>query len=215
MIVQGFLLVKFIRLLFLGFFIGTSSLLAANDFTLDSGSLIDKRTVIKINEIGNELKNKTRISIYVHVKNNFGMKTNITTKEKIAFIKEYEQRLVQNLEKPYVVLTFSLDQTHVNLLRSKDLLKALDKDDILDSYVIPLLASKDKNSTLAKVSAAVLNGYDEIAAQLVSFKGIEKLDSALGDSGRTFSAIWRVLMYSLVLFGIIAYTIIVLRSKKK
>ena len=208
-------MVKFIRLLFLGFFIGTSSLLAANDFTLDSGSLIDKRTVIKINEIGNELKNKTRISIYVHVKNNFGMKTNITTKEKIAFIKEYEQRLVQNLEKPYVVLTFSLDQTHVNLLRSKDLLKALDKDDILDSYVIPLLASKDKNSTLAKVSAAVLNGYDEIAAQLVSFKGIEKLDSALGDSGRTFSAIWRVLMYSLVLFGIIAYTIIVLRSKKK
>ena len=208
-------MVKFIRLLFLGFFIGTSSLLAANDFTLDSGSLIDKRTVIKINEIGNELKNKTRISIYVHVKNNFGMKTNITTKEKIAFIKEYEQRLVQNLEKPYVVLTFSLDQTHVNLLRSKDLLKALDKDDILDSYVIPLLASKDKNSTLAKVSAAVLNGYDEIAAQIVSFKGIEKLDSALGDSGRTFSAIWRVLMYSLVLFGIIAYTIIVLRSKKK
>lgn len=215
MIVQGFLLVKFIRLLFLGFFIGTSSLLAANDFTLDSGSLIDKRTVIKINEIGNELKNKTQISIYVHVKNNFGMKTNITTKEKIAFIKEYEQKLVQNLEKPYVVLTFSLDQTHVNLLRSKDLLKALDKDDILDSYVIPLLASKDKNSTLAKVSAAVLNGYDEIAAQIVSFKGIEKLDSALGDSGRTFSAIWRVLMYSLVLFGIIAYTIIVLRSKKK
>ena len=215
MIVQGFLLVKFIRLLFLGFFIGTSSLIAANDFTLDSGSLIDKRTVIKINEIGNELKNKTQISIYVHVKNNFGMKTNITTKEKIAFIKEYEQKLVQNLEKPYVVLTFSLDQTHVNLLRSKDLLKALDKDDILDSYVIPLLASKDKNSTLAKVSAAVLNGYDEIAAQIVSFKGIEKLDSALGDSGRTFSAIWRVLMYSLVLFGIIAYTIIVLRSKKK
>lgn len=215
MIVQGFLLVKFIRLLFLGFFIGTSSLLAANDFTLDSGSLIDKRTVIKINEIGNELKNKTQISIYVHVKNNFGMKTNITTKEKIAFIKEYEHKLVQNLEKPYVVLTFSLDQTHVNLLRSKDLLKALDKDDILDSYVIPLLASKDKNSTLAKVSAAVLNGYDEIAAQIVSFKGIEKLDSALGDSGRTFSAIWRVLMYSLVLFGIIAYTIIVLRSKKK
>ncbi|NQY23559.1 MAG: hypothetical protein HRT41_05970 [Campylobacteraceae bacterium] len=208
-------MVKFIRLLFLGFFIGTSSLIAANDFTLDSGSLIDKRTVIKINEIGNELKSKTQISIYVHVKNNFGMKTNITTKEKIAFIKEYEQRLVQNLEKPYVVLTFSLDQTHVNLLRSKDLLKALDKDDILDSYVIPLLASKDKNSTLAKVSAAVLNGYDEIAAQIVSFKGIEKLDSALGDSGRTFSAIWRVLMYSLVLFGIIAYTIIVLRSKKK
>lgn len=215
MIVQGFLLVKFIQLLFLGVFIGTSSLFAANDFTLDSGALIDKRTVSKINEIGNELKKKTQISIYVHVKNNFGMKNNITTKEKIAFIKEYEQKLVQNLEKPYVVLTFSLDQTHVNLLRSASLLKALDKDDILDSYVIPLLASKDKNSTLAKVSAAVLNGYDEIAAQIVESKGLEKLDSALGDSGRTFSAIWRVLMYSLVLFGIIAYTFIILRSKKK
>ncbi|PHR71763.1 MAG: hypothetical protein COA66_08480 [Arcobacter sp.] len=208
-------MVKFIQLLFLGVFIGTSSLFAANDFTLDSGALIDKRTVSKINEIGNELKKKTQISIYVHVKNNFGMKNNITTKEKIAFIKEYEQKLVQNLEKPYVVLTFSLDQTHVNLLRSASLLKALDKDDILDSYVIPLLASKDKNSTLAKVSAAVLNGYDEIAAQIVESKGLEKLDSALGDSGRTFSAIWRVLMYSLVLFGIIAYTFIILRSKKK
>jgi len=214
LIVQGFLLAKFIQVLFLGFIFGTSSLFAS-DFTLNSDALIDKRTVSKINEIGNELKSKTQISVYVHVKNNFGMKKSITTKEKITFIKEYETALVQKLQKPYVVLTFSLDQTHVNLLSSSDLVEALDKDDILDSYVIPLLASKDKNSTLAKVSAAVLNGYDEIAAQIVKSKGLEKLDSALGDSGRTFSTIWRVLMYSLVLFGIIAYTFIVLRSKKK
>jgi len=214
LIAQGFLLAKFIQVLFLGFIFSTSSLFAS-DFTLNSDALIDKRTVSKINEIGNELKSKTQISVYVHVKNNFGMKKSITTKEKITFIKEYETALVQKLQKPYVVLTFSLDQTHVNLLSSSDLVEALDKDDILDSYVIPLLASKDKNSTLAKVSAAVLNGYDEIAAQIVKSKGLEKLDSALGDSGRTFSTIWRVLMYSLVLFGIIAYTFIVLRSKKK
>ncbi len=214
MIAQGFLLVKFIQVLFLGFIFGASSLFAS-DFTLNSDALIDKRTVSKINEIGSELKSKTQVSVYVHVKNNFGMIKSITTKEKITFIKEYETALVQKLQKPYVVLTFSLDQTHVNLLISSDLVEALDKDDILDSYVIPLLASKDKNSTLAKVSAAVLNGYDEIAAQIVKSKGLEKLDSALGDSGRTFSTIWRVLMYSLVLFGIIAYTFIVLRSKKK
>ena len=83
-----FLLVKFIRVLFFRFFSLAQVLyLQANDFTLDSGSLIDKRTVSKINEIGNELKNKTQISIYVHVKNNFGMKNNITTKRKNCFHK--------------------------------------------------------------------------------------------------------------------------------
>ena len=79
-------MVKFIQVLFLGFIFSTSSLFAS-DFTLNSDTLIDKRTVSKINEIGNELKSKTQISVYVHVKNNFGMKKSITTKEKITFFK--------------------------------------------------------------------------------------------------------------------------------
>ena len=80
---------------------------------------------------------------------------------------------------------------------------------------MPLLASKDKNSLFAKASAAVLNGYDEIADQVALANGIEKLETGLPDSGKTAGTIWKVLMYTLVLAGIILYTLVVLKSKKR
>ena len=47
---------------------------------------------------------------------------------------------------------------------------SLNKNDILDGYVVPLLASKDKNTLFAKVSAATLNGYAAIADILAESK---------------------------------------------
>ena len=61
----------------------------------------------------------------------------------------------------------------------------------------------------------MLNGYDEIADQIAHANGVEKLESGIPDSGKTAGTIWKVFMYTLVLGGIILYTIAVLRSKKK
>ena len=96
---------------------------------------------------------------------------------------------------------------------SKDLESIIDKDDILDGYVIPLLASKDKNTLFAKTSAASLNGYAQIADSIAKNANI-KLESSIGSEGKTAGTLWRVFIYTLVVFGIIAYTLIVMRERR-
>ena len=85
--------------------------------------------------------------------------------------------------------------------------------DILEGYIVPLLASQDKNTLFAKVSAATLNGYAAIADTLAEAKQI-KLETSIGNAGKVSSTIWRVLMYTLVVLGLLAYTYAILRKRK-
>jgi len=96
---------------------------------------------------------------------------------------------------------------------SDDLASVVDKDSVLDEYVIPLLAAKDKNLLSSKVSAASLNGYAQIADVIAEHKQISLL-SSIGSEGKTASTIWKVFMYTLVVAGIILYFIIIMREKK-
>ena len=190
------------------------SLYAKNiDFVLNTGGLLDKRAYVKINEIGNEVKQKLGINIYLDVKGNNGINLDLNIKNRIKLMKKKEKELVQNLQKPYVVLTIAVDQQYSNILVSDKIKNQIDKDDVLDGYVIPLLAAKDKNTLKSKVSAAVFNGYAQIGDSLAEQHGI-KLKSSIGSQGKIAGTIWKVFMYTIVLFGIIAYTIIILRERK-
>lgn len=195
-------LTKMAVLFALSFFI--SSNLFASEHILSNDGLIDKRAIEKIEEIALEAKNKLGVNIYVYAKQSLGLEENISTKDKIEFIKNQEKELVQVLKKPYVLLTISVDDTHVNLVVSSQLKDIVDKNDILNGYVVPLLASKDKNSVFAKVSAAVLNGYAAIADTIAKSKDI-KLESSIGNSGRVAGTIWKVFMYTLVIIGLFLY----------
>lgn len=187
--------------------------LNAQQYILNDDKLIDDRAKEKINEIGNEVKSKLGVNIYIYAKSNLGLDENIKTKDKIDFIKNNENQIISTLEKPYVLLSIAVEETHVNLLFSEDFKSVLDKDDILDGYVVPLLASKDKNTLFAKVSAATLNGYAAIADILAESKQI-KLESSIGNAGKISSTIWRVVMYTLVVLGLLAYTYAVLKRRK-
>ena len=187
--------------------------LSAQQYILNDDKLIDDRAKEKINEIGNEVKSKLGVNIYIYAKSNLGLDENIKTKDKIDFIKNNENQIISTLEKPYVLLSIAVEETHVNLLFSEDFKSVLDKDDILDGYVVPLLASKDKNTLFAKVSAATLNGYAAIADILAESKQI-KLESSIGNAGKISSTIWRVVMYTLVVLGLLAYTYAVLKRRK-
>ncbi len=190
-----------------------SSNLFASEYILSNDDLIDKRAVDKIEEMGLEAKNKLGINIYVYAKKNLGLEENISTKDKIEFIKNQEKKIVQVLKKPYVLLTIAVDDTHVNLVVSSQLKDIVNKNDILNGYVVPLLASKDKNSVFAKVSAAVLNGYAAIADTIAQKEGI-KLESSIGSSGKVAGTIWKVFMYTLVIIGLFLYVYAVLRKRK-
>jgi hypothetical protein len=174
---------------------------SAQNFILNDDNLIDDRAKEKINQIGDEVKSK------------LGVNENIKTKDKIDFIKNNENEILSTLEKPYVLLSIAVEETHVNLLFSDELKDIIDKNDILDGYVVPLLASNDKNTLFAKVSAATLNGYAAIGDTIAESKEI-KLETSIGNAGKVSSTIWRVLMYTIVVFGLLAYTYAVLKRRK-
>lgn len=187
--------------------------LFANDYILNDDGLIDQRAKEKINQIGAETKSKLGVNVYLYVKSSLKLAKDIKTKEKYDYIRDYENQIVSTLEKPYVLMTMAVEDIHVNLLFSKDLEKVIDKDDILNGYVVPLLASKDKNTLFAKVSAATLNGYAAIADTIALTKNI-KLQSSIGNQGKISSTIWRVLMYTLVVIGLLTYIYAVMRKRK-
>lgn len=186
----------------------------AQTFILNDDGLIDDRAKEKIEQIGAEVNSKLGINIYVYVKSTLGLNPDIKTKEKIEFIKTYENSITQKINSPYVLLTIFVEDTHVNILASEDTKSIVDKDDILNGYVVPLLASKDKNTLFSKVSASALNGYSAIADSLSKAKNIT-LENNIGNDGKISSTLWRVMMYMIVIIGLVAYTFVVLKSKKR
>jgi len=182
-------------------------------FLLKGKENLDPRVIYKIDMMGKELYEKSGVSVYLYAVNRYGKRDFSNMKEKISYIKDFEQNITKNLNAPYVVLTLSLDDTHVNILTSDDLKSTLNRDEILDRHIIPLLASKDKNSLYAKVSAAMLNGYAAIVDEIAEERGI-KLESSIGNGGAVASTIWRVFMYSVVVIGLLLYTYATLRARK-
>ena len=184
-----------------------------NIFILNHDGLMDKRAQNKIIEIGNEAKQKLGINIYLNLKEDNGIDTLLNRKERIKLMKQKEKELVKKLKQPYAILSIAVNQMYANVLISSDLEDIIDKDDILDNYVIPLLASKDKNTLLAKASASSLNGFAQIADSVADSKNI-KLISSIGSAGKTAGTIWKVFMYTLVIVGLVLYIVIIMREKK-
>ena len=85
-----------------------------------------------------------------------------------------------------------------------ELKKVIDKDDILDDYVIPLLSSYDKNDKRAKISAATLNGYSQIVSNIATAQNI-KIESNINSDGKVAADIWRNFIYFMVIGGLILF----------
>jgi len=189
------------------------------NFILNSGGLLDQRAAEKINTIGNEVKGKLGVNIYLDIKGDNGISLELEREVRIEMMKQKEANLIASVQKDlnktrsFVILSLALDQQYANILYSDDLKPIIDKDSILDGYVIPLLAAKDKNTLNSKVSAASLNGYAEIADSLAKSKNIQ-LISSIGSEGKVASSIWKVFMYSIVVIGIFLYVLIILKEKK-
>jgi len=184
-----------------------------NSHILLHDGLMDQRAQDKVFEIGNEVKSKLHVNLYIHIVENNGINPKEERSLRKSLMKIKENEIIEGLEKPYAVLTVAIDQMYTNILMSEDLESILDKDDILNNYVIPLLASKDKNTLFAKTSAAVLNGYAQMGDSIAKSRDI-KLESSIGNEGKTAGTIWRVFMYTLVVVGVVLYVIIILREKK-
>jgi hypothetical protein len=183
-------------------------------FILKGKEYIDPRTVEKIDTMGKELFVKTGIGVYIFVTDHYGAKSFSDTQSKMLFIKSFETNLTKRLKDPFVLLTLPFDDQHVNLLFSDRLKESIDKDRILDGYIIPLLASQDKNTQKSKISAALLNGYSVIVESVASKEGV-KIDSVIHGKGRTVSYIWKIFMYLIVFAGLLVYFYALWKEKRR
>lgn len=80
--------------------------------------------------------------------------------------------------------------------------------DILTNYggtILPLLSQKAKpNEEASKYSAAMFNGYADIAMQVAKSKGI-KLDSDIGQSNQISIMILKSIFYGVILYALFLY----------
>lgn len=187
--------------------------LFASNFILNDDGLMDPRAIEKIDQIGLETKSKLNVNVYIYVKKSLGLPDKVDSKVKFDAIKKFENDVIKDMKGSYVLIITSIEDMHINLFESDDLKEIISKDDILDGYIIPLLASKDKNSLYAKVSAAMLNGFAAVSDTIAESRDI-KLDSSIGSQGIVSSTIWRVFMYTLIVGGLLLYIYAMLKRRK-
>jgi len=172
------------------------SLNAQNVFIQEG--LINPKTVKKIELIGNELKEKTDVTLHLYANETINGKTMI----------EYREEIRKNYNKSYIILLFAQKEQKVEIISSLNLKTKFNKEDILDPFsgtIIPLLITKPKKDAIDdRAGAAMLNGYADIAEQVASSFDIE-LNNAIGNSNRNIINTIRVIFYVAIVFILILY----------
>ncbi len=79
--------------------------------------------------------------------------------------------------------------------------------------ILPLIGLKAKEETLGKYSAALYNGYTDIAEQIAQSKNVE-LPSAAGDANKYSIFALKLIFYGFIVYGIIQYIRRVLYRRK-
>ncbi len=164
---------------------------SSENFVLLNENILPKKTLDKINEIGNELLQKTGVHAYVAAVEQMHTKK----------IVDFEKNLSSNLPKPFVLLTLAVKNHKVDILNSPDISQKFNKEEILSPLpwkgtIIPLLTSHSKNPKAA-IEAAILNGYAQIAEEIAQSYGKE-LKSGLGNTNRDIYLWLRILFYSIL-----------------
>ena len=66
----------------------------AQSYILNDDNLLDERVKNKILEIGDEVKLKLGVNVYIYTKGSLGVDPQMPTKEKIEYIKLYEENIL-------------------------------------------------------------------------------------------------------------------------
>lgn len=131
----------------------------------------------KINEMSLELYQKTGLTAYLNVYKKLPSGQTITTVGKAR---------AADFNSSFVLISFSADDRQVDLISSADLQSVINKDEILDEYIIPILVSQDKKTSLQqKYSAGLLNGMAETVDKLAAHKNIT-LTTSIGSESKDF-----------------------------
>ena len=185
--------IGWLRATLLFLFITTASYSKTN-LILCNDNLVNERAIGEIVKIGTEVKEKTGISIYLCAKKTINNQK----------IKLFEKNLALKLNKPFILLSMAANEQKVDIMTSPQTSKLLDIDEILSPFtgtIIPILTSRKGED---KYSAAMLNGYADIADRVTQKLGV-KLNSSVGNTNRILIDILRVIIYGSFLYFVIMY----------
>lgn len=177
--------------------------LFSQGFVFNEEKILDERAEQKIEEIGAELFQKSGVKVYLIVKKS-GDGQNIIA---------YQENFAKEISPPYALLTLFLDDKKVDIYHSAELGKEFNKEKMLSPLpwsgtIIPLLTGKKKD---VSVSAALLNGYADLAEQIAEFRKI-KLESAIGSANKNTIGMFRILIYG---FLVVMVILLVRKRMKK
>ena len=190
----------------------------------------------EIEHVGQELYDKTGISLYLVM---------VRDLEQNQSIADFEKSLTGALKQPFVLLTFVELRKQVEIFaRPLSLYKDFNKRQVLspnatfmdavasaimfgrswDNYkeiignyggtILPVLGEKTKGeNTVKKYSVAMYNGYADISEQIAASKGV-KLSSDAGNGGRIFLDLLRLVFYGTILIALIIYIRNKIRKRK-
>ena len=148
-----------------------------------------------INDIGDELAEKTGIHTYVlATQKHFPVGFNL-----VEYSKEYETKM----DKPYVLFIFAphakitekIEMTgRLGIIASsKEIAKLYDYNEVRDQG-LGVIAMKDKNSEEDKHNIGILQAYSELADEIATSKGVE-LTKTIPNDTHTMVNIFRVVLY--------------------
>lgn len=172
------------RSLILGAFLSTLffCLLSANQSkpaVLLNTNILKPEAVIKINEIGEELEQKTGVYLGVAVSTDANLST--------------LQALQADLKAPYALFVMSLKDKKVSI-EQNGTQAFLQSQNILEDSVYPLLGQKDKH-----YDAALLNGYADLSDAIARHYKVELL-SSIGNANRDTLNFMRFIFWACVFY---------------
>jgi len=150
-----------------------------------------------IEDIGDELSQKTGIHIYADI-------TNEAFPEKFNLV-EYSKKFDSQLSKPYVILIFapnaiitekSKQLGRVGLIPSSQDLKSMYNSSRVKDYAIDVVASRDSNTKQDKYNIGVVQSYSELADNIAKSKNVKMTKTIPNDT----QFVVGILKY-IVLFG--------------
>lgn len=191
---------------FLFCFVFISIGFASGGFVNDPDEIVLDKAEEKIQEMALEIYNKTGIVSRLDIIKKLPAKQTIT---------QYGKQNAQDINSSsFVLVSFSQDDMQVDLITSSDLKDVIDKDEILDDYIITILVAQNKKKTdQQKYSAALLNGMAEVADRLASYKKIT-LESSIGSESKNFYDGLMVIIKIMVLLTILAFGYSWFKGKK-
>ncbi len=175
----------------------------ANSFVFNDDLLFVEKSSDFVENVSNELFNKTGVSLYVYM----------ATKLKNDSYADFKKQFISTLKIPFVAIVLIRDDKKIDIITSNSDL--LDKKKVYWEYMVPLIPQQDSELTPQALSAVVLNGYIE-SVDLIADNFNVTIEHNVSKDEKGAKMVSQLILYAMLfsMFAIIAL-IYIFRNKRK